>query len=52
MAPSFGQPTLTEKRLGRGAFRDVEELIMAISDYIDTTTGLPSPLFGRPRRPT
>ena len=26
---------LTEQRLRRGIFRDVEELIMAIGDYID-----------------
>ena len=40
---------LTEQRLRRGIFRDVEELIMAIGDYIDKTTTTPSPLSGRPK---
>jgi transposase len=34
---------LTEQRLRRGIFRDVEELIMAIGDYIDKHNGSPKP---------
>ncbi len=34
---------LTQNRLRRGAFRDVEELIMAIGDYIDNYNHKPKP---------
>jgi transposase len=34
---------LTEQRLRRGIFRDVEELIMAIGDYIDQHNDKPKP---------
>jgi transposase len=34
---------LTEQRLRRGIFRDVEELIMAIGDYIDKHNSRPKP---------
>ena len=34
---------LTEKRLRRGVFRDVEELIVAIGDYIDKHNDKPTP---------
>ena len=34
---------LTQKRLRRGVFRDVEELIMAIGDYIDYYNNNPKP---------
>ena len=34
---------LTQKRLRRGVFRDVEELIMAIGDYIDRYNNNPKP---------
>ena len=34
---------LTEQRLRRGIFRDVEELVMAIGDYIDKHTDNPKP---------
>jgi transposase len=34
---------LTQNRLRRGIFRDVEELIMAIGDYIDKHTDNPKP---------
>ncbi len=34
---------LTQNRLRRGIFRDVEELIMAIGDYIDKHNGNPKP---------
>ena len=34
---------LTEKRLRRGVFRDVEELIMAILAYIDEYNRAPKP---------
>src|SRR3954470_20006901 len=34
---------LTQKRLRRGVFRDVEELIMAIGDYIDQHNRNPKP---------
>jgi transposase len=34
---------LTERRLRRGIFRDVEELIMAIGDYIDKHNDKPRP---------
>jgi transposase len=36
---------LTEKRLRRGIFRDVEELIGAISDYIDSHNDNPKPFI-------
>ena len=36
---------LTEKRLRRGVFRDVEELIMAIADYIDHHNRKPKPFI-------
>jgi hypothetical protein len=35
---------LTQKRLRRGVFRDVEELIMAIGDYIDKHNETPKPI--------
>jgi hypothetical protein len=34
---------LTQKRLRRGVFRDVEDLIMAIGDYIDQHNDNPKP---------
>jgi transposase len=34
---------LTQNRLRRGIFRDVEELIMAIGEYIDKHNGSPKP---------
>jgi hypothetical protein len=34
---------LTEQRLRRGVFRDVEELIMAMGDYIDKHNDNPKP---------
>jgi hypothetical protein len=34
---------LTEKRIRRGVFRDVEDLIMAIGDYIDHHNSKPKP---------
>jgi len=34
---------LTEQRLRRGIFRDVEELVMAIGDYIDKHNDNPKP---------
>ena len=34
---------LTEQRLRRGIFRDIEELIMAIGDYIDKHNNSPKP---------
>ena len=34
---------LTEQRLRRGIFRDVEELIMAIGEYIDKHNDNPKP---------
>jgi transposase len=36
---------LTENRLRRGAFRDVEELIIAIGDYIDQHNEKPKPFI-------
>jgi transposase len=36
---------LTEKRIRRGVFRDVEELIMAIGDYIDHHNRAPKPFI-------
>jgi transposase len=36
---------LTEKRLRRGVFRDVEELIMAIGDFIDKHNDNPKPFI-------
>ena len=36
---------LTEQRLRRGIFRDVEELIMAIGDYIDKHNDNPKPFI-------
>ena len=38
-----GLADLTEQRLRRGIFRDVEELIMAIGDYIDKHNDNPKP---------
>jgi len=34
---------LTQNRLRRGVFRDVEELVMAIIDYVDKHNGKPKP---------
>jgi len=34
---------LTEQRLRRGIFRDVEELVIAIGDYIDKHNDNPKP---------
>jgi hypothetical protein len=36
---------LTQNRLRRGIFRDVEELIMAIGDYIDKHNSTPKPFI-------
>jgi hypothetical protein len=36
---------LTQNRLRRGVFRDVEELIMAIGDYIDRNNQNPKPFI-------
>lgn len=36
---------LTQNRLRRGVFRDVEELIMAIGDYIDRHNQNPKPFI-------
>ena len=36
---------LTDKRIRRGVFRDVEELIMAIFDYIDHHNRAPKPFI-------
>ena len=36
---------LTQKRLRRSAFRDVEELIAAIGDYIDHHNRKPKPFI-------
>jgi len=36
---------LTEKRIRRGVFRDVEELIMAIGDYVDPHNKAPKPFI-------
>lgn len=36
---------LTEKRLRRGIFRDVEELITAIGDYVDHHNRAPKPFI-------
>jgi transposase len=36
---------LTQNRLRRGVFRDVEELIMAIGDYIDKHNDQPKPFI-------
>ena len=36
---------LTDKRIRRGVFRDVEELIMAIGDYIDHHNRAPKPFI-------
>jgi hypothetical protein len=36
---------LTQRRLRRGVFRDVEELIMAIGDYVDQHNEQPKPFI-------
>jgi hypothetical protein len=36
---------LTDKRLRRGVFRNVEELIMAILDYVDHHNRAPKPFI-------
>ena len=36
---------LTHKRLRRGVFRDLEELILAIGDYIDRHNDNPKPFI-------
>lgn len=36
---------LTQNRLRRGVFRDVEELLMAIGDYIDQHNDNPKPFI-------
>jgi len=36
---------LTDKRIRRGVFRDVEERIMAIGDYIDPHNKSPKPFI-------
>jgi hypothetical protein len=42
---------LTQRRLRRGVFRDVEELIAAIGDYIDKHNDNPKPFLPEsPRR--
>ncbi len=36
---------LTQRRLRRGVFHDVEELIMAIGDYVDQHNEQPKPFI-------
>lgn len=36
---------LTDKRIRRGVFRDVEEMVMAIDDYIDHHNQAPKPFI-------
>jgi hypothetical protein len=36
---------LTQHRLRRGVFRDIEELVMAIGDYIDRHNEQPKPFI-------
>ena len=36
---------LTQRRLRRGVFRDVEDLIMAIGDYVDQHNEQPKPFI-------
>jgi hypothetical protein len=36
---------LTEKRIRRGVFQDLEQLIMAIGDYVDKHNANPKPLI-------
>jgi hypothetical protein len=36
---------LTENRIRRGVFRDLEQLIMAIGDYIDGHNATPKPFI-------
>ena len=36
---------LTDKRIRRGVFRDAEELIMAIGDYVDQHNSDPKPFI-------
>lgn len=43
---------LTQQRIRRGVFHDVEELIMAIGEYIDRYNEQPKVLCGPPPRPT
>ncbi|MCU1260854.1 MAG: ISBmu8 transposase [Bryobacterales bacterium] len=43
---------LTQNRLRRGVFRDVEELTMAVEGYIDGATRIRSPSFGPPKLAT
>jgi len=43
---------LTQNRLRRGVFRDVEELVTAIGDYIDQHNERPKPSSGPPKPPT
>ena len=40
---------LTQSRLRRGIFRDVDELIMAIETYIDHHNDNPRPFIWTPR---
>jgi len=40
-----GMTDLTQNRLRRGVFRDVEELMMAIGDYIDRHNENPRPFI-------
>jgi len=42
---------LADKRIRRGVFQDLGRLIMAIDDYIDSTTPIRSRSSG-PQRPT
>lgn len=37
---------LTQNRLRRGIFRDVEEIIMVIGEYIDRHNQIPNPSSG------
>jgi len=43
---------LTENRIRRGVFQDIEQLITAIGDYIDRTTTTQSPSSGPPKPQT
>jgi hypothetical protein len=42
----------TQQRLRRGIFRDVEELMMAIGEYLDKHNDKPKPFVWTARRPT
>jgi hypothetical protein len=48
---SVSSATFPSARLRRGAFRSVDALIQAVTDFVEHHNDIPSPSSGQPQRP-